>query len=458
MITASMSTEDLETIGEVLSPVVHAREKQGSLAAAVVKVVDQANMPTETTEPEVSLETSMETNEEKEESLPRESIFSRLSKSLSNIKIKLPRIKIKIPKVMIPFKGKTSTITVAMGFLILLAVSIFFGWRKKAQETKVGKIGELTAALEEKLETAEAIRGLDPDNSLKVIGEATVTIEELRSLDKEKANSYQQQFDQLTTNLGGEAVEPQLYYDLNLIGESIGVEDISTSGRETMVLDTSGKRFISLNLEEKTGDIVAGGEKLAQGKILVTTGTRTYVVDEEKIYQLNGRNIESLVDLDKEDKLVAGGGWLGNLYLLDQANKQVWKYSSTSEGLGSKKAWLRIELGSSFDNLTDMAIDGDIWLLTKEGKIIRLTSGKKGEFNQELPSGIGEAKFIAVAQEGETVVSWDEDKKMIWVFNKDGTFVSRTPLKIDTVKGIVLSSTGEELYLFTKDKVYLYSL
>jgi len=443
MITAALSTEDLETIGEALIPVVHAREKQGGLAAVAVKVIsgEKEELPVEKEKKAAILTARIKSFLEK----------LKLSKNLSVIWQKLASLLSRL-------SPKTSALTVAIGFLILLSLSVFFGWRKRTEQRRLAKVAELSSLIEEKLDAAGAIKGLDPESSLKLINEAKEAINQLIELDQIKGENYQAQAESLAAGLGGEAIEPQLYYDLSLIGEGVVTSSFFSNGQELLIIDQKGERLIKINLAKKTGDIIAGGEKLSGANLVAFSGKRIYLIKSNLIGWLKEEQFQEVAKLEEEDQIIDADSWLGNLYLLDRANEQIWKYPTISSGLGKRRAWLKTKSSFSFSRVVDMVIDGYVWLLLENGRIYKFLSGREDRFNQQLPSGVGRAQYLAVAQDGETVVFWDQEKKTVWVFNKDGQFLARIPVKLDDVRGLILASKGEAGYLLTKDKIYQISL
>lgn len=442
MISASLSTEDLETITEVLTPVIHAREKQGNLAAVLVRISDQP----------VALP-------EEEKKTGKEKVFLKKGKEFFLKRLRktgvFKKIGLFLKNIFKNLGPKTSSLTVAVGFFLLLSFSIFFGWQKRAKQRKLAEISRLSVSIEEKLEAAGAIKNLDPENSLRLVNETGEIINHLRELDSGRADSFQARVDSLSSGLGGEAVEPELYYDFNLISEGFETKNSSAEGQKTIFL--GNKKLISLNLEKKSGEIIAGGEELEGKNLVVFTNDKVYLIN-EKIDQLKREGLEKTADLEEGSQIVSAGGWLGNVYLLDKANKQIWKHPGLADGLGKAGAWLKSDPSFDFDSAVDIDIDGHIWVLTDRGRIYKFLSGREDNFNQQLPSGVGRAKFLALAQEEEILAFWDEEKKIVWVFNKKGEFQSRIPLKLDQVDELIVSPDGKKIYLFSKDKVYLLKL
>ncbi len=435
MIPSGLATEDLDRMVEIWGPVVHAREDQGRLGVAVVKVGPEEKQ-VKFVQPEP---------EEKKE-----------KKKKLKFKPKLPKLNIKLDFLKKVSK-RISTLSIAVGFLILLGVSIFFGWKKRQEQQKEEQVQNLSQQVEEQIATANSLRNLDPEESLKLLTQAEETNQELEKLNRAKAESYRQRMEEIKENLGEKALKPEMYYDLNLVGENIQVNSAYTNGQTALVLDTSGERLININLEEKSAEIIAGDSRLSSQGLVVFSQDRNYYVEDE-IYWVEGEELTELRELDEDFVSAAADGWLGSLYLLDTAQEQIWKFPAITGGIGGERPWFNSTTGLDFSKLVDMGIDTNIWLLAENGQIYKYLSGDRQEFSLELPSGIGRAKHLAVAQEAERLVFWDESNKIIWLFSKAGSFVARQPVELEKVIDIGISFDGTKVYLFGIDKIYLVEL
>jgi len=440
MIKASLSTEDSEVIVDVLAPVVYAKEKQGNIAAAVVR--------------------PRQIKSKKIKSNKRLAKILDLTK-LQNVfktKNRIVNRLLNIPKKLllgIFAKKRQATVTLGVGFLLLLAVSMFFGWKKQTEKRRENQILSLSSQIEEKIQAAAAIKNLDPESSLEIIRQTEEDMVSLRKISLAKYNVFQERIDNLISNLGTEEVTPDLFYDLNLIAEGVKIYDLAYADEQVVILDQTNPRLIRINLTNKSGKIQAAGDEFKNQKLLSFSSDRIFFVSDKAISLLNKDNkLEEIKELDLGAPPVDAGGWLGNLYLLD--SEQIWKYPAIASGVGSKRAWLVSEVDLS--QAVSMDIDGTIWLLLTTGRFYNFVSGIKQEIDLNLPSGIGSADFLSVAQQGETVAFWDKDNKTAWVFNKTGQFIARIPIKIDNLTGLKVSSSGDRLYLFGQDKIFSLSL
>jgi hypothetical protein len=430
MLTASLSTEDLETIGEILTPVVHAQKSQGQLAAVFIKLLGKKQRKVKTI-------TKSSLQEEEQEEVKE-------TKPKLKEKIKLPQINLK--KILF---SKAAALVIAVGLLAALSVSVYLGWQKRQQQKRQEKIEELTSQVEEKVGIAQQIRNLDPENSLQAASEAEPIIEQLAEYDQQKADQWKQELEKIKSGLGEKRIKPEGYYDLALVADDISVQDVYAVDDQAWILDDQGPRLISVNLAEKKAEIVAGGEDLADQNHVVSTRTRQYLINNETVSLLQGDEVEEVKEL--EQQVAAADGWIGNLYLLDDQG-QIWKYPSITGGVGDARQWLNNNIE---DQVVDIAIDSSIWVLINDGHFYEYLSGARQDLDLELPSGIGRASLLTVSQKQEKLAFWDEENKIVWLFNKDGNFQSRLPLDLEEVKGISFTSQADGLYVFADNKVYL---
>ncbi len=433
IIDSGLSEGDLEKIIEIWAPVVHAREDQGRLGAVIIKIGNQQKNP------------------QFVESEPKETIVNKKKKKI----IKVPQLNFGFIR---SFLNKISSLSIAVGFLILLGVSIIFGWRKRQEQQKQTRTVELSSVIEEKISNATSIRNLDPEESLNLLKEAEVMGDELKEFDKAKAEAYISRVEEIKKNLGDKALQPEMYYDMRLVDENIEIGSVFCDGKKALVQDLKGKRLVVIDLDNKSAEIIAAGDNLSgEGQLTFTEGRQYFVFDKE-VYWVDDDKLSKLLDLEAESVITAAGGWLGNLYLLDSGREQIWKFPVISGGIGSGRPWLNSKSDLDFSGLTDMSIDGNIWLLAEDGKIFNYLSGEKQDLAMQLPAGIGKAEFLSVAREAERLSFWDADNKIIWLFSKEGDFILRQPVEFENLRNMSIASDGSKVYLFAKDKIYLVEL
>lgn len=193
-----------------------------------------------------------------------------------------------------------------------------------------------------------------------------------------------------------------------------------------LVLD--GQMGVVVLANGKTKEIkVAAGK--GQGWVdVVFDGKRNVMLDASGLVGGDGSR---LVSFDSVVGKAVGLGVFGsNIYVLDQLNKEIYKYVGNESGIGERTRWLK-EGQTITEEPVDLAMDSDVWVLEKGNILERFRRGSKEIFSL---NGIPERmnlNRIAVEADGDRMALLEADKGMVVIFNKtDGSF--KEQLKIAT--------------------------
>ena len=162
-------------------------------------------------------------------------------------------------------------------------------------------------------------------------------------------------------------------------------------------------------------------------------------------------------------KGVALDDWSNRIYILDDTEGQIWRYTyrGTSESFGSAEEWLSDESADLTDG-RDIAIDANVYILKANGDINKLYAGAKTEFfiNNVPLNSFSDPTKIYTTDEVDQVYVLDASDSRVFVFDKD----SRTG-NIDYSKQFLFEGVGElrdfyvdndtnKLYVLTESKIY----
>lgn len=153
-------------------------------------------------------------------------------------------------------------------------------------------------------------------------------------------------------------------------------------------------------------------------------------------------------------------GYNGNLYVADPGADQVWRYTPTANGYeGEASAWFQPGKEPDMANLVSMAIDGRIWLLYSDGRLLKFLSGDQQSFAwSDLPTPLNNPTALAVSQEGDRLYVADPGNARIIEATKDGKFLRQFKaregdvlrnvrhLYLDEAKGFFYILTGDQLF------------
>ena len=122
-------------------------------------------------------------------------------------------------------------------------------------------------------------------------------------------------------------------------------------------------------------------------------------------------------------------GYNGNFYLLDSGSGKILRYRPTADGYNiPPENYLEGDATLDFSGAIDMAIDGNIWVLYRDGTVQTFLEGRQQPFVLETPPDgpIVEPQAIIVGSEAGTAQSLfivDSGKSRILEYDKTGKYL-----------------------------------
>jgi hypothetical protein len=196
-------------------------------------------------------------------------------------------------------------------------------------------------------------------------------------------------------------------------GSRLGMQKVG----QLLVLDSAMGVIMTAEVKTKDIKVVAGkGEGLGWVDA-IGEGSRIMVLSNSGV-----RNAVTGADLIKFDAAVAKpvtlGSFGGNLYVLDQGNKEIYKYSAVGEGFGDRIRWLKQGQSIGFEPV-DLAMDSDIWVVSEKGQVERFRRGSKEQFSVSgLPAEI-KVNRVAVEQDGTRLALLGSSSGVVVLCSKD---------------------------------------
>lgn len=157
-------------------------------------------------------------------------------------------------------------------------------------------------------------------------------------------------------------------------------------------------------------------------------------------------------------------GYNGNLYVADPGADQVWRYAPTANGYeGEPTAWFAEDKKPDMAGLVGMAIDGHIWLLHSDGRLLKFLSGEQRAFAWDgLPSTFSSPTALALSQEGDRLYVADPGNSRIIEATKDGKFLrqfkAREGTLLSGIRHLFLDESKGMFYIVTSDQLYKASI
>ncbi len=183
--------------------------------------------------------------------------------------------------------------------------------------------------------------------------------------------------------------------------------------------------------------------------IVYTAENQMYKTQEndkvEKIYPIRGQ-------WPTIDKFIT---YFGSIYALDKNQNQIIRFTKSTEGY--EKPTNYISDNTDIIDAVSFAIDGSVYLLKQNGKVEKLSRGKKVEFNiEEIPnpqSKITNPKKIYTDTEAKSI--WILDNHRIIEFDKKGNFIKQYIFNnLNNIDDFIISYENNKFFILDSNKIY----
>ncbi len=201
----------------------------------------------------------------------------------------------------------------------------------------------------------------------------------------------------------------------------------------------------------------AMGNRTATGPLVLDRGLQLFGVVESlgavNVALAANPNLSTVTDMQY---------YIGNLYLLDTANSQVWRYRPSGDGYENTPEPY-FQTGINLSPAIAMAIDGAIWLLHPNGTVLRYFNGVQEPFALDVVDPpIVKAVAIWVNDvdppDGRIVIG-DAGSNRVLVFDKRGHLLGQLmplnrPGLLERLRSLTVDETNNYLYLLTDNALY----
>lgn len=370
---------------------------------------------------------------------------------------KPPRQGFKLPKI----KG-VSLPKLILVLVLILGVSVAFTTWQQAKKARAAELDRLMTEAQQNLDEATGLVGLSNERAKELLDEARADLDRARDLTKDTSqiDSLLTQADNLFNAI--EKITPvgeeNLAYDLSL--QAAGAQGLAISGTGLATVyaleGTRGAVFkLDLSKELPTANALGEG-KISGAQEIAAEGEYLYIRGSDQVYRIkiSGGTVDEPLNFDQVSKTTAIGTYSGNIYLLDTAAEQIYKFWNLPGGYATARNWVKEAV--PMEGIRDMAIDGEIWLLGSTGQIIRLSAGESVPFEAiNLPSALSDPIKIFTQPGMKNLYILDRGENRLVVLDKGGNFIGQ--FKGDFLGGasdLWVSSNEKNIFVLSGSKIY----
>lgn len=354
-----------------------------------------------------------------------------------------------------------------IGTIVLILLVIVTGSFIKHRQTMAAEEAAWNStydAIQATVERAEGEAVYSEDKARKSITDA---VEDLEMLDTSTPKR-----EQAVQNLNGQISElrkklqrivnvsspSELYALQDGLADGALVSPILFDGN-LVAADRANEQLVVIDLESNESETINLPE--GRSRIIGIAGGRTSVIIMLEDRSLMAVNIENggVGDLTlgsaETDTVTDVVSYANRLYVLDAGAEQIWRHPSVSGGFGAGQKYLQAS-SASLSNAVSLAIDANVYVLKKDGTVVRYYGGGQDGFAlSPIDPPLSNGDQIWAHADNDYVVVADKAGNRVVVFTKEGRLVGQ--YKSPVFRGptdVVADPVTKKLYVVDGNKVY----
>ena len=234
------------------------------------------------------------------------------------------------------------------------------------------------------------------------------------------------------------------------LGDSVEPTDAPVVSKGEQVGDTVVSDLLDMTWAEAAGSN-------PRSKLLVLDTAKGLVGYDTQL----GTKRLALGGTDKlvQPQLTASYG--GNLYVVDGEGDQIWRYRPDENGYGGEpEAYFAAGNPVDLAGIQAVAIDGNIWLLFADGRLLKFFGSEQRPFDfQGMPGPLASPTALAVPLAGDVLYVLDAGNGRIVEVTKEGKFLRQFRAAdgdyLRQGKDLFLDEALRKFYILTTDQLYV---
>lgn len=360
-------------------------------------------------------------------------------------------------------KKRLIALSLASFFLILLGFSIGFGVAKKRKFELEQYQKQLTTDITYRLSQAESLKDLNPQRAKTLLAES---LSILKTYQKNNTLNEELQIlsDKVNQTYGEVAqiyhISPELFYNTSLIKDNLTITSLSLTNESLYLFDNQAQTLISLDLAKKSGQILAANPTLNSSS-QITSNDNWVIIKNNNLIQLLNPETGKVINSFELNTLNLNQviGYSANLYGLDKAGGQLWRFQGQKDSLSKAQAFFN-EV-QDFNNINSFALDGSLWLLDSDGGVHKYTQGIKDAYfpDFDLDEPLLSPEKIFTNEYCEDLYILDRQNSRILTISKDGIYQGQyLNSEIKEFSDFVVSEQIGKILLVKGDKIFSINL
>lgn len=353
--------------------------------------------------------------------------------------------------------------------LIFLGSLVFL----KVKETQVATqraYDNIIAGIKNKKDAAEASLIYDQKNkAVELIREAESLLPQLSQKNKKQKDTAKKLTEELllvSKKLQNKKIlTPELIADISTKNKEARVTVLAKINDTLIALGLNDKNLYTVNLSTK--EVNSKTNEVAQrfshalvpaeeDKVILLTNAGELAEYDPK----TGALVAKIIGFPASSVTISAAGiYNRKLYLVDATAKQIYKHSPTQAGYDKGSVWLKIP-NNALSQARALALDGDIYVLTKDGNVRKFFTGDEQTFAVTgLDPLLNEPTELVTSGDLKDIFILEPSGKRLIVLDKTGFFkIQYTADAWQSPTGLVVEDNGKTAYVLDQNKIYKVTL
>ncbi len=359
--------------------------------------------------------------------------------------------------------------------MILILVFLISGgiliWNNQGNSTEQEYQNKLTSAQDKYKAAEDALIYDNEGKARELLQEATGLVAEILASKyfNEEAKTLE---GKITTTLDKtdhvtRITDAKVTADFSSLPSSEKLQTIIALDKFLYTFNPDSASVFNVSLETPKPKTAAGASisvgKLKCSTVMSDSEVLVFYNETAGIYELDSNSNQ----LTKKE-IEAGASWsqavdistyFSYLYLLDPTQNQIYKHSRTISGYGRGSEYIT-ESGIDLSKAVSLAIDGNVYVLTSDGKIIKFLQGAKTEFEiSNLPGTLNSPTEIFIDPDTTYLYISDPSNNRIVALDEKGGFIAQyVSDDLNGATGFYADETAKKGYFLSGTKIYQFSL
>lgn len=221
------------------------------------------------------------------------------------------------------------------------------------------------------------------------------------------------------------------------------------AGNKITVINPTDKKTVDIAMPEGKPEITS----LAPGKssVIVAFSDKTLAA-----VNIETKEVSNLSLSSSANEITDAVTYTANrLYILDAGSQQIWRHQMASGGFGAGTKYLQAN-AADLSNAASIAIDSNVYVLKKNGSVVRFSNGGQDGFNLAAIDPVLEnGNQIWTDPDATVIAIADANGKRVATFTKEGRLIAQfTSPAFKGPTDVIGDVANKKLYVVDGNAIY----